>query len=88
MYLFTKIKVKAFVKDSRSDVSKCLTRGCRPLAWHDLAFYNADLYEGLRQMMLDAELGKKDETEFAATYCSYFEVSYTKTFFYLIENIF
>ena len=23
--------------------------------------------------MLDAELGKKDETEFAATYCSYFE---------------
>ena len=47
---------------------------CRPLAWHDLAFYNADLYEGLRQMMLDAEQGKKDNDEFMATYCSYFEV--------------
>ena len=46
----------------------------RPLAWHDLAFYNADLYEGLRQMMLDAEQGKKDDDEFMATYCSYFEV--------------
>lgn len=45
----------------------------RPLAWHDLAFYNADLYEGLRQMMLDAEQGKKDDDEFMATYCSYFE---------------
>ena len=46
----------------------------RSLAWHDLAFYNADLYEGLRQMMLDAEQGKKDKDEFIATYCSYFEV--------------
>ena len=40
-----------------------------PLAWHDLAFYNSDLYEGLRQMMLDAEQGKKDNDEFMATYC-------------------
>lgn len=47
---------------------------CRELAWHDLAFYNADLYEGLRRMMLDAEEGKKDQDEFVATYCCYFEV--------------
>ena len=47
----------------------------RELAWHDLAFYNADLYEGLRRMMLDAEEGKKDQEEFVATYCCYFEVS-------------
>lgn len=46
----------------------------RELAWHDLAFYNADLYEGLRRMMLDAEEGKKDQDEFVATYCCYFEV--------------
>jgi hypothetical protein len=46
----------------------------RELAWHDLAFYNADLYEGLRRMMLDAEEGKKDQEEFVATYCCYFEV--------------
>ena len=46
----------------------------RPLAWHDLAFYNADLYKDLRQMMLDAAQGKKDDDEFIATYCSYFEV--------------
>ena len=47
---------------------------CRELAWHDLAFYNADLYEGLRRMMLDAEEGKKDQEEFVSTYCCYFEV--------------
>ena len=46
----------------------------RPLAWHDLAFYNADLYEDLRQMMPDAEQGKKDDDEFMAMYCSYFKV--------------
>ena len=45
----------------------------RDLAWHDLAFYNADLYEGLRRMMVDAQSGKSKE-EFQATYCCYFEV--------------
>lgn len=47
---------------------------CRDVAWHDLAFYNADLYEGLRQMMLDAKKGEKSREEFMATYCCYFEV--------------
>ena len=56
---------------------------CRELAWHDLAFYNADLYEGLRRMMLDAEEGKKDQEEFVATYCCYFEVC-TRTYTYII----
>jgi E3 ubiquitin-protein ligase EDD1 len=45
----------------------------RDLAWHDLAFYNADLFEGLRSMLLDAQEGKKSEEEFTATYCCYFE---------------
>ena len=47
----------------------------RELAWHDLAFYNADLYEGLRRMMLDAEEGKKSKEEFLSAYCCYFEVT-------------
>ena len=46
----------------------------RDLAWHDLAFYNADLYEGLRRMLLDAQEGKKSKEEFMSTYCCYFEV--------------
>ena len=46
----------------------------RDLAWHDLAFYNADLYEGLRRMLLDAQEGKKTKEEFMSTYCCYFEV--------------
>ena len=48
---------------------------CRDIAWHDLAFFNADLYEGMRRMMVDTETGKKDSEEFVATYCCYFEVS-------------
>ena len=45
----------------------------RELGWHDLAFFNADLYGGLRRMMMDAKSGKTKE-EFQATYCCYFEV--------------
>lgn len=45
----------------------------RDFAWHDLAFYNADLYDGLRRMMIDAKSGKTKE-EFHAIYCCYFEV--------------
>jgi E3 ubiquitin-protein ligase EDD1 len=51
-------------------VAKFLIR--RDCAWHDLAFFNADLYEGLQQMMLDAKNAKSNE-EFQATYCCYFE---------------
>ncbi len=47
----------------------------RDVAWHDLAFYNADLYEGMRRMMVDMEVDKKDSEEFIATYGCYFEVS-------------
>ncbi len=46
----------------------------RVIAWHDLAFYNADLYEGMRRMMVDMEVDKKDSEEFIATYGCYFEV--------------
>lgn len=46
----------------------------RELGWHDLAFFNADLYEGLRRMMMDAKSDKTIE-EFQATYCCYFEVN-------------
>ena len=47
----------------------------RELTWHDLAFFNSDLYEGLRRMLLDAEEGIMSKEEFMAAYCCYFEVS-------------
>lgn len=50
----------------------------RDLAWHDLAFYNVDLYEGMRRMMLDAQEGNKGKDEFLSTYCCYFEVGIKK----------
>ena len=49
----------------------------RELAWHDLAFFNAELYEGFRRMMLDAELGRMTKDEFQQVYCCYFEVRET-----------
>ena len=48
---------------------------CRELAWHDVAFFNSDLYEGLRRMLLDVDEGKKSREDFLSTYCCYFEVS-------------
>ena len=48
---------------------------CRELTWHDLAFFNSDLYEGLRMMLLDAEKGIMSKEDFMAAYCCYFEVS-------------
>ena len=50
----------------------------RDLAWHDLAFYNVDLYEGMRRMMLDAQEGSKSREEFLSAYCCYFEVGTKK----------
>ena len=47
---------------------------CRELSWHDVAFYNADLYEGLRRMIRDVESEKNSVEDFKATYCCYFEV--------------
>jgi len=46
----------------------------RELSWHDVAFYNADLYEGLRRMIRDVESVKNNAEDFKATYCCYFEV--------------
>ena len=46
----------------------------RELSWHDVAFYNADLYEGLRRMIRDVESEKNSVEDFKATYCCYFEV--------------
>ena len=46
----------------------------RELSWHDVAFYNADLYEGLRRMIRDVESDKNSAEDFQATYCCYFEV--------------
>ena len=47
----------------------------RELSWHDVAFYNADLYEGLRRMIRDVESDKNSAEDFHATYCCFFEVS-------------
>ena len=47
---------------------------CRELAWHDLAFFNSNLYEGLRRMLLDAQEKRLSLEEFKSTYCCYFEV--------------
>lgn len=33
----------------------------RPIAWHDLAFFDSDLYESLRQLVLDAEGPNREE---------------------------
>ena len=54
----------------------------RDLAWHDLAFYNVDLYEGMRRMMLDAQEGSKSREEFLSAYCCYFEVGTKKIHVY------
>ncbi len=33
----------------------------RPIGWHDLAFFDPDLYESLRQLILDAESPGREE---------------------------
>ena len=48
----------------------------RELSWHDVAFYNADLYEGLRRMIRDVESEKNSAEDFQATYCCFFEVRF------------
>ena len=44
----------------------------RELCWADLAFYNSDLYEGLRAMLNDAKW--MTEAEFVEVYPCTFEV--------------
>lgn len=36
----------------------------RPVSWHDLAFYDSDLYESLRQLILDAESNSTESNYF------------------------
>ncbi|RWS09512.1 E3 ubiquitin-protein ligase UBR5-like isoform X2 [Dinothrombium tinctorium] len=38
----------------------------RPVAWHDLAFFDPVLYESLRQLIVDAETVKDSDSMFAA----------------------
>lgn len=38
----------------------------KPIAWHDLAFFDPELYESLRQLILDAENSKDSHAFFEA----------------------
>ena len=49
----------------------------RRLCWADLAFYNSDLYEGLRAMLNDAKW--MTEEEFVEVYPCTFEVEVIST---------
>ena len=42
--------------------------------WEDLAYFNADLFEGLGRMMLDAAHPSMTSERFQSTYCCHFEV--------------
>jgi E3 ubiquitin-protein ligase EDD1 len=48
----------------------------RELAWHDLAFFNSNLYEGFRRMLLDAQEKSLSPEDFKSTYCCYFEAPF------------
>lgn len=47
----------------------------REVTWEDLAFFNADLFEGLSRMILDGAHPMMTSERFQATYCCHFEVS-------------
>ncbi|XP_048584846.1 uncharacterized protein LOC5508594 isoform X2 [Nematostella vectensis] len=47
----------------------------RDVTWEDLAFFNADLFEGLSRMMIDANHPLMTSETFQATYCCHFETS-------------
>ena len=46
----------------------------RDVTWEDLAFFNADLFEGLSRMILDTTHPLMTSERFQATYCCHFEV--------------
>jgi E3 ubiquitin-protein ligase EDD1 len=37
----------------------------RPIRWHDLAFYDAQMYESLRQLILDSRTSDEKDGEAA-----------------------
>ena len=47
----------------------------REVTWEDLAFFNADLFEGLSRMILDGTHPLMTPERFQATYCCHFEVN-------------
>ena len=47
----------------------------RDVSWEDLAFFNADLFEGLSRMVLDSHHPMMTSERFQATYCCHFEVN-------------
>lgn len=47
----------------------------REVTWEDLAFFNADLFEGLSRMILDGAHPMMTSERFQATYCCHFETS-------------
>lgn len=47
----------------------------RDVTWEDLAFFNADLFEGLSSMILDTTHPLMTSERFQATYCCHFETS-------------
>lgn len=52
----------------------CLVTLFREVSWEDLAFFNADLFEGLSRMILDGTHPLMTSERFQATYCCHFEV--------------
>ena len=46
----------------------------REVSWEDLAFFNADLFEGLSRMIIDGTHPLMTPECFQATYCCHFEV--------------
>ena len=53
----------------------------RDVTWEDLAFFNADLFEGLSRMVLDSHHPMMTSERFQATYCCHFEVNVQVIFF-------
>lgn len=51
----------------------------REVTWEDLAFFNADLFEGLSRMILDGAHPMMTSERFQATYCCHFEVRIPNT---------
>ncbi|KAJ7390888.1 hypothetical protein OS493_020908 [Desmophyllum pertusum] len=47
----------------------------RDVSWEDLAFFNADLFEGLSRMILDGTHPLMTSERFQSTYCCHFETS-------------
>ena len=61
----------------------------RDVTWEDLAFFNADLFEGLSRMVLDSHHPMMTSERFQATYCCHFEVNvHVRIFSSIFSSIF